>query len=349
MAGSFFRASSGFAVFWIAIFCALVALKLAQYVLAPVFLGIVVGLMLMPAARRLERLGTSSYVSSALTVTGFLCIVIIMLYGLSLPLNEWMEKLPLIWNRFTLAFSSWQQALLSVGNLKGLLDTSVLTDETIKLEIDKAEAVRDVAIQVPALFGQIVIFFASLYFYLATREKFRSSILTICLSQSLRYRVARIFRDIEFNISSYLAQITLINAMLGLATGCLLWALGVPSPALWGALAALLNFVIYIGPAMMVAILLMVGLSIGGSPIDIILPALAFLGLNLVEANFVTPNLIGKYMTMNPFVIFLSLVFWIWIWGPVGGFIAVPALLIFHAVMFNLIDRSQPQANPAKT
>lgn len=332
-------------IIWIGIFVAIIALELAQFILAPIFLAIVVGLMLIPAAKKLEKFGFPSILSSTSVVLALIFIIVSTLAGLSVPLTEWTEKLPTIWFRISSLLSTWQQTLLSLGNVSEILNDMSISEETMKLEFDNAEAVKEVAVQVPVLMSQVLIFIVSLYFFIATREQFRTAVLSLCLSRSLKLRTARTFRDIEANVSSYLTQITIINIGLGTTTAIAMWLLGVPSPFLWGVLAALLNYVVYLGPAFMAAILLLVGLSLGGTLLDIATPAIAFLILNLIEANLVTPNIIGRRITMNPFIVFLSLAFWLWIWGPVGGFIAVPALLIIYALTVNIIGIDTAQKN----
>lgn len=59
--------------------------------------------------------------------------------------------------------------------------------------------------------------------------------------------------------------------------------------------------------------------------------------VNFIEGNFVSPNLMGRTMTVNPFLVFLSLTFWLWAWGPVGGLIAVPSLLMLYSVVTNIL------------
>ena len=140
-----------------------------------------------------------------------------------MPLTEWTEKLPIIWNRISSIMSSWEQTLFSLGNASDILSELSISKEAMKLEFDNAEAVKDVAIQVPVLFGQFLIFLVSLYFFVATREQFRTAILNLCLSRSLKLRTARTFRDIEANVSSYLSQITLVNIGLGTATAFAMW------------------------------------------------------------------------------------------------------------------------------
>jgi len=171
----------------------------------------------------------------------------------------------------------------------------------------------------------------------ATRYQTRAAILRLCIGRRLRWRVAHIFREVEQLVSRYLLSITVINIAEGAAVGLALYLIGIPSALLWGAIAALTNFVVFIGPAIMVAILFMVGLAefdtLGGS----LLPVMVYLGINLLEAQFITPMVIGKTMTLNPFLVLLALIFWIWLWGPLGGFIAIPALLVVYAVIRNIV------------
>jgi len=331
------RNTSLIAIIWVGIFCLVVGLKLAQYILAPFFLALVIGLMLIPSAKKIEAFRLSPYVSAGIMVVALIAILATTSMMLSVPLTEWADRLPLIWQKVTSVFATWQQKILSIDNVREIIGKLAISKEPIQIELDNALAVKDVAIQVPSLFGQILIFIASLYFFIATREKLRNAILNLCISRSLKLRSAKTFRDIEQNVASYLGQITIINIGLGLVVTTAMWMLNVPSPLLWGILASLLNYLIYLGPALMFFILTLVGLSLGGSPLEIMTPAIVFLAINLVEANFVTPNMIGRHMTMNPFIVFLSLVFWLWLWGPVGGFIAVPALLILYAIAMNTL------------
>ena len=63
------------------------------------------------------------------------------------------------------------------------------------------------------------------------------------------------------------------------------------------------------------------------------LPVFVYLAINLVEAQFVTPMVVGRTMTLNPFIVVLALIFWIWLWGPLGGFVAIPAVLVVYAIL----------------
>jgi predicted PurR-regulated permease PerM len=106
------------------------------------------------------------------------------------------------------------------------------------------------------------------------------------------------------------------------------WLLGLPSPVIFGFLAALLNYIPYIGPACMVFILFGAGLVSFPSLGQALMVPAAFVGLTTVEGQFLTPAILGHQLTLNPLTIFLSLAFWAWLWGPIGAFLAVPIAII---------------------
>ncbi|APH74039.1 AI-2E family transporter [Aquibium oceanicum] len=312
------------------------ALDAAEFVLAPVVTAIVVGLMLGPVATSLERHGVPATVSAGAVVILFLVILAIAAAALAAPLSTWMSRGPQIWQELQIHLSQLREPLATLQDLRDQLRSTV-GGEGVTVSVEEESAMESVATLAPAIVGQVLLFLASLYFFVATRYQTRHSILQVCVSRKLRWRVAHIFRDVERSVSRYLLSISIINVGLGVAVAIAMLAIGMPSPALWGALAGLLNFVVYLGPAVMAVILFAVGLTqfdtLGGS----LVPPLVYLALNLIEAQFVTPHVIGRAMTMNPFVVILSIAFWIWIWGPLGGFIAIPVLLVLYSIAANII------------
>jgi len=109
-----------------------------------------------------------------------------------------------------------------------------------------------------------------------------------------------------------------------------------PAPIIWGIGAALLNFILYAGPMVVVAALLLAGLIVFDG-LMIFAPAAIFLMLNMFEAQFVTPSMVGRHISVNPLLIFVSLVIWLWIWGPIGGIVAIP-VLVMVLVMLDIFD-----------
>ncbi|TWG98065.1 putative PurR-regulated permease PerM [Mesorhizobium sp. J18] len=312
------------------------ALHAGKMMLAPFTMAVVVGLMLGPIATRLEARGAPPALSALAVVFVFILAMIAFMAAVAAPLSYWTGRIPQIWSELQLKLINLQEPL---NTLKSLRDEvrSVMGNADLTVQVEENSAVESMAVLAPALLAQTLVFFASLYFFVATRHQTRTAVLKLCLTRKLRWRTAHIFRDVEALVSKYLLSITFINFGLGAAVGLALWVCGVPSALLWGALAGLLNFVVYIGPAIMALILFMVGLATYDTLLGSLVPPMVYLVLNMIEAQFVTPTVIGRTMTMNPFIVFLAIAFWLWIWGPIGGFVAVPALLIVYAICRNII------------
>lgn len=327
---------SQLALIWVGILAMVVALEAGQFVLAPVALAIIIGLMLGPIALRLERRGAPSPLSALIVVLLFIFLVGALAVALVAPLGYWSSRLPYIWSQLQEQLVQFRQPLDLLKSIREEI-REVTGGDAMTVSVEEGSPVTSIAAMAPAIGGQILIFLASLYFFIATRERTRIAILRMCANRKLRWRVAHIFRDVESLVSRYLLSISVINLGLGTAVTIALWLVGVPQPALWGALAGLLNFIIYVGPAIMAVLLFGVGLATFDSLSGAVLPPLVYLSINLVEAQFVTPTVIGRAMTLNPFVVFLAIAFWLYLWGPVGGFIAIPALLIAFAIARNIL------------
>lgn len=322
------------------------ALHFGRTILVPVTLAVTIGLMFGPYADRLERAGLSPFLSAIIVVVSFILLLAGLTTAFAVPLGEWTDRLPAIWAKAKAILADWQGSVASFTALGDEIKSLMGRDGEIAVAVNDGGPATDIAFLAPELIGQIAIFFASLYFFIATRHGIRIAVLRLCMNRRLRWRTAHIFRDAEVQVSRYLVSITLINIALGVAVSLAMLALGVPTPLLWGLLAAVLNYVVYIGPAVMALILLMVGLATF-SGAGIAAPAAVYLCVNFVEAQFVTPQVLGKQLTINPFVVFLALVFWLWIWGPAGGFVAVPLLLI-AAVTANHIIPLMPTPNHSR-
>ncbi|WP_423067363.1 AI-2E family transporter [Devosia sp. CN2-171] len=325
------------AIILIGVVVAFIAIREAQVILAPVFLAILIGLVFGPVADMMENRGIPEGVSAGLVVLLFLTVIIAggaLFYG---PLSEWAERIPVIWARLQTEMRNWQEPLATIGALQEQVKSVFGGDATMEVSVQDGSTVTGIALMAPALLAQVLVFLVSLYFFLATRENIRIATLSLCFSRRMRWRTAHVFRDVEQKVSKYLLTISMVNVGVGIVVTLLMWAIGMPSPILWGALAAVLNYVPFVGQAFMALILFLAGLGTGGGLGAAMLPVGLYWAVNFVEGNFVTPNLLGATMTVNPFLIFLSLTFWLWAWGPIGGLIAVPSLLIVLSVITHIL------------
>lgn len=315
----------------------LLALKVGQVFLAPITLAIVVGLMFGPVADRVERFGVPPALSAGVVVLMFLGVIAggIMLFAV--PLSEWVARAPTIWSKLQAELKNLQGPLEALDAFQQQITSVLGNDSAMAVTVEDGGQVMSVALIAPAILAQILIFLASLYFYVATRDHIRISVLSLCVSRRVRWRTAHVFRDVEARVSRFLISITFINFCVGCAVSLAMWAIGMPSPILWGAMAAVLNYIPYVGQGVMAVVLLAVGLGTQTGLENILLPLGCYVTINFIEGQIVTPHFIGRTMTLNPFIIFLSITFWLWAWGAVGGLVAVPTLLIATSVLSHML------------
>ena len=138
----------------------------------------------------------------------------------------------------------------------------------------------------------------------------------------------RILNDVEHNLTSYLSLVTVINFFVGIMAVGVAYAVGLPNPLVWGVLGFLFNFVPYLGALLMEVVLLAAGLVTFPTLGHALLAPLLYLAFTTLEGHFITPAVMGKHLLLNPLTVFLALVFWTWLWGPVGALLAVPILIV---------------------
>jgi predicted PurR-regulated permease PerM len=139
--------------------------------------------------------------------------------------------------------------------------------------------------------------------------------------------VLRIIDAIRSEVARYYGTLALINVGLGVATGLIMMSLGVPNPFLWGTMAAVLNFIPYVGGATTLVVLSVVALVSFDSIGTIIAVPAAYLALATIEGQVVQPLLVGHRLELNPILVFLAVWFGGCLWGVAGVVIAVPTLV----------------------
>lgn len=329
--------TSRLALVFIGAVLAITVLKLAHTILVPLGLAVVVGLVFGPVADRLEERGLKPGISAGIIVLIFLALLAGSAALFAVPLVEWVARAPAIWERIQTELLNWRGQLEAISAVQEQIEGALGDSGALTVKVEDGSQVIDLALIAPALLGDALIFLASLYFYLATRDNIRISILSMIVSRRMRWRTAHVFDYIETKVSRFLLSVTLLNVLVGIAMTIVTFALGMPSPLLLGALAGVLNYIPYVGQAVMIAILLAVGFATQPDIGLIIVPVLIYGLINLVEGQFLFPTFVGKIMTLNPFLIFFSIIFWIWVWGPVGSLMAVPSLIILQAVIESIL------------
>jgi predicted PurR-regulated permease PerM len=317
-----------------------VALSLARPVLLPVASAFVVTMMLGPLSARAERYR----VPSVITAIVLWLLVILVFYGvivlLAAPVVDWIGKAPEIGRNIQEKLRVLDRPLLVLQNLREALLPS---DKKGGLGVDIMAFIQPAILVVTPAIGQILIFFGTLFFMLLGRTQLRRVLIAFFDEREARLRTIKIMNDIEHNLTGYLSVVALINIGVGICGGFAAWVTGLPDPVAWGVLAFILNFIPYIGALMMEAALLVVGLVTFPTLAQALVAPLIFLALATLEGHFITPSIMGQRLTLNPLTVFLALVFWTWLWGPVGAFLAVPLLIVALVVVDHLFPEDEPE------
>lgn len=305
-------------------------LYFARAIVLPIAAAAIVALTLAPLIKFGKRHGVSPWLAA-------LCIVTLGLGALSLaatamagPVSEWIARAPEIGAKIKNQLSVVEQPLASLRRLESALfggNDAIAAPPSVVLPV--------VAFVTPAA-GELLLFFATMIFFLVGQFELRARLVSLFTQRDAKLRFLRIVNDVEKNLTAYLLIVTMINAGLGTVVAIGAWLLGLPDPAIFGVLAALLNYVPYVGPAFMMLILFGVGLVTFPSLGQTLLAPVGFVALTTTEGHFITPMIIGRRITLNPLLVFLSLAFWTWMWGPIGAFLAAPLLIIGLVVVNHL-------------
>ena len=200
--------------------------------------------------------------------------------------------------------------------------------------LDQLQSVIGVILAPLATFGLVVLF---VVFLLLQRVDVRDRAIRLLGAHDLERSTAAM-DDAGHRLSQYFLTFTAINAAYGVLIGGALWAIGVPSPILWGVLAMLMRFVPFVGSFIAAALPLLLAASVdqGWTMFGETL-ALYVVG-ELVMGNVIDPVVQGNRTGLSPLAIILSAAFWTLLWGPIGLILAIP-LTVVLVVLGSHVDR----------
>jgi predicted PurR-regulated permease PerM len=287
--------------------------------------------MLTPIVRFLRKRGIPESVSATLLVVFAGLFVGGAGYMLSGPVIDLANNAPRI----------GVQLSEKLNELRHPFDRMLRISEQVERVTQVAEepGVQRVVVSQPGILSQaagnllsggttVAITFVLSLFLLASGPLFYEKIVQSFTTLTEKKRALRVVFDVEKEISRYLLTVALINGGLGLAIALGLWAIGMPTPFVWGAAAALLNFLPYVGALVTVVVVAAIAL-VSFDTITYALLAPGFVVMcNILEGQLVTPLVVGRRLEINAVAIFIAVAFWSWLWGFVGALIAVPLLVI---------------------
>ena len=320
------RAISTWSLFVLALIGVGGVLYLARDILLPIVAAFVVGVMLSPAARRLEALHVPRALA-ALLIVSVVALIFASVVTLILPrVSELTEGLPGLTaslkeklHVFDRLASFWQRLTQTLGNYPS--ESGALPAPSLSW------LPTTISVVLPSI-TEFFFFLVVLLLFITKWPDLRRALVMTFATRDSRLTVLKILNEIEAGLASYLRIVSLINLAVGALAAGICRLTGMPHALGFGALAATLNFIPIIGPAATFLVFLLVGVVTASSLLQGLLPAAAFTLLIVVEGQFVTPTIIGRHLELNALAVLLSLAFWTWLWGPMGAFLSSPILIV---------------------
>ena len=312
------------------------ALRAGAEFFLPVTAALVIAIALVPMLEWFERRGVGPRIAAGLCVIIFLAAAAFAIASIVLPAIDWVAMVP---ERIGQVRETLAPLLDLYNNLEKFIDKTVS-----QIAASTEGGGREVRIATPnsmlgiitasAPHAAIQLFFALLviYFFLSGWTSMRRRTIKSRGSFEGAMTTARVIQEVVEATSTYIGTITVINVTLGALTALILWMLGMPSPLMWGGIVAVLNYIPYLGPVAAALLLFVGGLMSFPDVWSALLPPAIFLAMHTVEANAITPMIVGKKIEVNPLLILVALSFWAWVWGTTGALLAVPLLIILKTV-----------------
>jgi predicted PurR-regulated permease PerM len=311
------------------------ALRAGAEFFLPVTAALVIAITLVPMLEWFERRCVPSKMSAGLCVLFFLLLALFAVGSIVLPAIDWValipERIPKVRTALEPVLDLYKSFDRFIERILSQVTVAEQSNRIVRLETPNSLSGL-LTTSAPHLLIQLFFALLVIFFFLAGWTSMRKQTIVSRGSFEGALTTARVIQQVVDATSIYIGTITLINVTLGALTAAMLWQLGMDSPIMWGGIVAVLNFIPYLGPIGSAMLLFFGGLMTFPDVWSALLPPAIFVGLHMVEANFVTPMIVGKRLTINPLAILVSLSFWSWVWGTTGALLAVPLLIIMKTI-----------------
>ncbi len=311
----------------IAVVLAAAALALGREFFIPIALALCFQALLTPLVRGLGRLRIPAPAGAAIVVLGALAVLVVGAWALSGPASEWVDQAPS-------NIATARRKLREIGRpLDRLTAAAEGSPATAAPPPAPSQAAPSPA--VPSLFAQLLgrattvvagglQVIVLVYLMLAAGNMlFRKLVKLLPAPDDLR-TATDILNKTERIVANYLTITALINVGQGIAVGLAMWAIGMPDPFIWGVVTFVLEFIPYLGGVVIVALLLIDGFSVFPGLGRVLLAPAIYLVISMLQNNVVSPYVYGNRLKLNPLAVMIFVLFWWFIWGIPGVFLAIP-------------------------
>ncbi len=310
-------------------------LYFAKALLLPVFLAFLVALVLRPCVRLLQRAHIPETLAAAVIILTILVSLGWLTLVVSEPASEWIDRAPLLKLQLEEKLKTLRAPFEKMQEVtENLKDAAAMGEPgQPSVVVEGPSLLQRIFAEAQTTIVNMMVIFVLVFFLLARGSATYRRVVAAIEDDRQREIWTDVFDDIRTNLAHYLLTVSAINGALGILTAMIMSILDMPNPLLWGVLAAVMNFIPYAGALVTLVTISMVSILTFDHWLTIMLPSAAFAFLTFLEGQLVSPFVVGRRLTLDPIAVFLSVLFWGWLWGFAGMLLAVPILASLKITM----------------
>ena len=311
-------------------------LSVGSVVFLPPVTAMIFTIILSPLADRLIRLGLPNLIASLLAIAAMLAAIVLALTLILQPAFDMVDQVPAMARNITRRFTELRGSFEWISEANQQVARLIGQGGRREVVLAQPSVLEQVAFATPSLLLEALLTLLMAFFMIEARTRMKRRLLLDRQSFGASLRIARVMRDVQDRVANYILTVATINLGIGAIVALGAWAFGFSAPVMWGGLAFVLNFLPYVGPLAMMALIALVGVGTADTMLVGLVPMLSFLGLHALESNVVTPAILGRRFTINPVAILFTISYFSWIWGVIGALLSVPILITLVALFEHL-------------
>jgi predicted PurR-regulated permease PerM len=268
-------------------------------------------------------------VGGAIVVLALCVFLTVVGYALATPLQDWVHEAP---GRFEMAQEKLrtlrkpvEQVSDVAKRLQHVADGPTTQPEQPAIQQGPSALSRFLG-AVSLFVSELVEVILMLYLLLASGDLFFKKLLKVVRFPDEKRAAAEVVNDVQSAVLRYLLVNAMVNAGQAIVVALVLWWLKMPNPVLWGVFTFVLEFVPYLGAAAMIIMLSVVAFAEFSNLGHILLVPGSYLAITTLQNNIVSPIAYGNHLKLNPVAVLIGVLFWWFMWGIPGAFLAVPII-----------------------
>ncbi|HEY5102267.1 MAG TPA: AI-2E family transporter [Steroidobacteraceae bacterium] len=302
-------------------------LYFAAVAFIPVALALFFALLLSPAVDGLQRLRIPRAPAAVIVMMALILAGVAIVDAVSVPAKEWLARAPQTIHKIELRIRPLRSVIAQVDAVKQKADQLAEGPQAAAAPPPAPASSASYAFEMTQSLLESLTVIPLTLFFLAGGPPLLARMAASLAGSEASSSCLRVTEAIRFEVGRYFGTIAVINLGLGLATAAAVALLGMPNALLWGTVAAILNFIPFLGPITTLGILAIAALVTFNNVGQALAVPGAFLGLHLIESQLVQPLFVGHRLEVSALIILLAVWFGFWFWGIPGIVLAVPLLV----------------------